>query len=103
MRKQLPRTIQLGDPTLQTRKETLCEPGTGLVRRLLALFLLVSLSPIAVAESVVDADVLRQQPAADLEGDVSSRGWKIKSLRFGVKGIFGPDVKGWGLIIGYGF
>lgn len=38
-----------------------------------------------------------------LEGDVSSKGWKIKSLRFGVKGIFGPDVKGWGLIIGYGF
>ena len=37
-----------------------------------------------------------------LELDVSARGWKIRSLRFGVKAIFGPDVDGWGLIIGYG-
>jgi hypothetical protein len=38
-----------------------------------------------------------------LEGDVSARGWKVASLRFGVKAIFGPDVTGWGLILGYGF
>ena len=38
-----------------------------------------------------------------LEADISARNWKIRSLRFGVKAIFGPDVSGWGLIIGYGF
>lgn len=39
---------------------------------------------------------------AGIDLDVSARGWKIKSLRFGAKAIFGPDVDGWGLIIGYG-
>jgi hypothetical protein len=38
-----------------------------------------------------------------LEGDVSAKGWKVDSLRLGVKAIFGPDVSGWGLILGYGF
>ena len=38
-----------------------------------------------------------------LEADISARNWKVRSLRFGVKAIFGPDVSGWGLIIGYGF
>ena len=37
-----------------------------------------------------------------LEADLSARGWKVRSLRFGLKAIVGPDVKGWGLIIGYG-
>jgi hypothetical protein len=39
---------------------------------------------------------------AGIDLDVSARGWKLKSLRFGAKAIFGPDVDGWGLIIGYG-
>ena len=38
-----------------------------------------------------------------LEGDVSAKGWKVDSLRLGVKALFGPDVSGWGLILGYGF
>jgi hypothetical protein len=38
-----------------------------------------------------------------LEGDVSAKGWKVASLRLGVKALFGPDVSGWGLILGYGF
>ncbi len=38
-----------------------------------------------------------------LEGDLSPRGGKLTSLRFGLKAIFGPDVTGWGLIVGYGF
>ena len=42
------------------------------------------------------------EAGAGLELDLSARGWKIKSLRFGAKAIFGPDVDGWGLIIGYG-
>lgn len=41
------------------------------------------------------------EAGAGLELDVSARGWKIKSLRFGAKAIVGPDVDGWGLIIGY--
>ena len=38
-----------------------------------------------------------------LEADVSAKGWKVSSLRLGMKALFGPDVSGWGLIIGYGF
>lgn len=38
-----------------------------------------------------------------LEGDLSPRGRKLTSLRFGLKAIIGPDVTGWGLIVGYGF
>jgi hypothetical protein len=38
-----------------------------------------------------------------LQGDLSSRGRKVKSLRLGLKAIYGPDVIGWGLIIGYEF
>jgi hypothetical protein len=41
------------------------------------------------------------EAGAGVDLDVSARGWKLKSLRFGVKAIFGPDVDGWGLIIGY--
>ena len=41
------------------------------------------------------------EAGAGIDLDVSARGWKIKSLRFGAKAIFGPDVDGWGLIIGY--
>lgn len=37
-----------------------------------------------------------------LDIDVSSKGWKVRSLRFGAKAIFGSDVKGWSLIFGYG-
>jgi hypothetical protein len=39
---------------------------------------------------------------AGLELDLSAKGWKIRSLRFGAKAILGSDVDGWGLIIGYG-
>ena len=42
------------------------------------------------------------EAGAGIDLDVSARGWKLKSLRFGAKAIFGPDVDGWGLIIGYG-
>jgi len=38
-----------------------------------------------------------------LQGDLSSRGWKLTSLRLGLKAIYGPDVIGWGLIVGYKF
>ena len=38
-----------------------------------------------------------------LEADVSSRDWKVSSLHFGLKAIFGADVRAWGLICGYGF
>ena len=38
-----------------------------------------------------------------LEADVSAKEWKVRSLRFGIKAIFGPDVSGWGLIFGHGF
>ena len=38
-----------------------------------------------------------------LQGDLSSRGWKVTSLRLGLKAIYGPDVTGWGLIVGYEF
>ena len=38
-----------------------------------------------------------------LQGDLSSKGWKLTSLRLGLKAIYGPDVKGWGLIVGYEF
>ena len=38
-----------------------------------------------------------------LQTDVSARGWKVDSLRLGLKAIFGPEVTGWGLILGYGF
>ena len=41
------------------------------------------------------------EAGAGIDLDVSARGWKIKSLRFGAKAIFGPDVDGWGLIVGY--
>ena len=41
------------------------------------------------------------EAGAGIDLDVSARGWKLKSLRFGAKAIFGPDVDGWGLIIGY--
>lgn len=41
------------------------------------------------------------EAGAGIDLDVSARGWRIKSLRFGAKAIFGPDVDGWGLIIGY--
>ena len=42
------------------------------------------------------------EAGAGIELDVSARGWKVRSLRFGAKAIFGADVDGWGLIIGYG-
>lgn len=38
-----------------------------------------------------------------LDLDMTAKGWMIKSLRFGAKAIFGEDVDGWGLIIGYHF
>lgn len=38
-----------------------------------------------------------------LQADLSSRDWNVTSLRFGLKAIFGPDVTGWGLIVGYDF
>lgn len=38
-----------------------------------------------------------------LQSDLSSKGWKMTSLRLGLKAIYGPDVTGWGLIIGYEF
>ena len=41
------------------------------------------------------------EAGAGIDLDVSARGWKLTSLRFGAKAIFGPDVDGWGLIIGY--
>ena len=41
------------------------------------------------------------EAGAGIELDVSARGWKLKSLRFGAKAILGADVDGWGLIIGY--
>ena len=37
-----------------------------------------------------------------LEMDISSLGWKLQSLRLGAKWIFGPDVDGWSLVLGYG-
>jgi hypothetical protein len=37
-----------------------------------------------------------------LQVDISNKGHKVKSLRFGAKAILGPDVTGWGLILGYG-
>jgi len=37
-----------------------------------------------------------------LQVDISNKGHKVKSLRFGAKAIIGPDVDGWGLILGYG-
>jgi hypothetical protein len=58
---------QLGDPTLQARKETLCDSGVTLFRWLLAVCSLAALSPIALAQSIVDTDALRQQLASDLE------------------------------------
>jgi hypothetical protein len=41
------------------------------------------------------------EAGAGIDLDVSARGWKVQSLRFGAKAIIGPDVDGWGLIIGY--
>lgn len=41
------------------------------------------------------------EAGAGIDLDVSARGWKITSLRFGAKAIVGPDVDGWGFIIGY--
>ena len=41
------------------------------------------------------------EAGAGIDLDVSARGWKLTSLRFGLKAIFGPDVDGWGLVIGY--
>jgi hypothetical protein len=38
-----------------------------------------------------------------LQGDLSAKGWKVTSLRLGLKAIYGPDVIGWGLIVGYQF
>ena len=38
-----------------------------------------------------------------LEADISKHGWGIRSLRFGLKAIVGPDVTGWSLIVGRGF
>lgn len=38
-----------------------------------------------------------------LEVDVSSRGWKIHTLRLGAKSIVGSDVHGWSLILSYGY
>lgn len=37
-----------------------------------------------------------------LQVDISTRVRKVKTLRFGAEAIFGPDVNGWGLILGYG-
>jgi len=38
-----------------------------------------------------------------LEADVSVRGWKVRTLRLGLKRIVGGDVQGWSMILGYGF
>lgn len=38
-----------------------------------------------------------------LEADVSAKGWRVKKLRLGAKAIYGADVTGYGLIIGYRF
>jgi hypothetical protein len=38
-----------------------------------------------------------------LEADVSSKEWPVKKLRLGASAIYGPDVKGWSLILGYRF
>lgn len=38
-----------------------------------------------------------------LQCDLSARGWKLTSLRIGLKAIYGPDVTGWGLIVGSNF
>ena len=35
--------------------------------------------------------------------DLSARDWRLKKLRIGATAIFGPEVHGWGLIIGPGF
>lgn len=35
-----------------------------------------------------------------LEIDLSAKGWRLKTLRIGAKTIFGPDISGWGLIVG---
>ena len=38
-----------------------------------------------------------------LETDLSSKNWKVNRLRLGAKLIFGEDVDGWGLMLGYRF
>jgi hypothetical protein len=35
-----------------------------------------------------------------LEIDLAAKGWRLKKLRIGAKTIFGPDISGWGLVIG---
>ena len=37
------------------------------------------------------------------EADVSPKEWPVKKLRLGASAIYGPDVTGWSLIIGYRF
>ena len=43
------------------------------------------------------------EAGAALATGVSAKGWTIKSLRVGAKATFGADVRGWSLILGYGF
>ena len=38
-----------------------------------------------------------------VEGDVSQRGWRVRKLRLGATAIFGPDVSGWSVVLGYRF
>ena len=38
-----------------------------------------------------------------VEGDVSRRGWRVRKLRLGATAIFGPDVSGWSVVLGYRF
>jgi len=40
---------------------------------------------------------------AAIEADVSARGWRIKTLRFGAKAIVGENVTGWSLVVGHSF
>ena len=40
---------------------------------------------------------------AAFEADISTRGWRVRTLRLGAKGIVGNDVRGWSLVFGYGF
>ena len=37
------------------------------------------------------------------EADVAERGWRISKLRLGAMVIFGSDVSGWGILLGYRF
>jgi hypothetical protein len=38
-----------------------------------------------------------------LEANLSEKNWNLRTLRLGLKGIYGKDVTGWSLILGYQF